>query len=173
MAGVRRGVWTFVALGLLVTLALAGVASYYASNAPDGLEKVAQDVGLGERARQSVTSGSPLAGYGVTGVDDARLSVGLAGIAGVVITGLLAFGLFLWLGRRRSAADAASREPATNVPASSQPLSSQPLSSRPLSSRPLSSEPASSRSLSSEPASSRSLSSEPASSQPASTTPPS
>ena len=117
MAGVRRGVWAFVALGLLVTLALAGVASYYASNAPDGLEKVAQDVGLGERARQSVTSGSPLAGYGVTGVDDARLSVGLAGIAGVVITGLLAFGLFLWLGRRRSAADAAAGGPAPSEPA--------------------------------------------------------
>lgn len=98
--GRRRGVWTFVWIGLAVSLLLAGIVSYYASSSPDGLEKVAADIGLGEHARESAVAGSPLSDYGISGVDDARLSVGLAGIVGVLLTGMVAFGLFALLARR-------------------------------------------------------------------------
>ena len=37
---------TFLALGLLVCLLVAGVASFYASSHPDGLEYVAEKTGL-------------------------------------------------------------------------------------------------------------------------------
>ena len=36
----------FFAVALLVTLTLAGVVSFYASSNPDGLEKVAEEVGF-------------------------------------------------------------------------------------------------------------------------------
>lgn len=96
----RRTVWLFVGIGLAVSLVLAGVASYYASSAPDGLEKVAGEIGFGESAQDSAASGSPLSDYGVTAVSDERLSVGLAGVIGVLLTGIIAFGLFHFLARR-------------------------------------------------------------------------
>lgn len=98
----RRNAWIFIAVGLVVSAILAGAVSYYASSSPDGLEKVAGDIGFGEKAQESAISGSPLSDYGVEGVADERVSVGLAGIIGVVVTATLAFGLFLWLGRRNA-----------------------------------------------------------------------
>jgi cobalt/nickel transport protein len=102
---VKRRLWIFIGLGLVVSLLLAGVVSYYASSSPDGLEKVAGDVGFGDAAKDSAVAGSPLTDYGVQGVSDQRVSVGLAGIIGVVVVAVVAFGLFLWLGRRNSRTD--------------------------------------------------------------------
>jgi hypothetical protein len=91
----RRRTAAFLLGGLLVALLLAGLVSYYASSSPDGLEKVAADHGLDVNASDSATVGSPLADYAVSGVDDERLSVGLAGVIGVGVTFVLAGGLFL------------------------------------------------------------------------------
>ncbi len=102
----RRRLWAFIGIGLAVSLLLAGVVSSYASSSPDGLEKVAGDIGFMDSAQDSAVAGSPLSDYAVAGVDDARLSVGLAGVVGVLVTAVLAFALFRWLGRR-------SREEAT------------------------------------------------------------
>ena len=68
--------------GLVVALLLAGVASYYASGSPDGLNRVAGDLGFAAVETSSGASNSPLAGYGVAGLDHARVSGGLAGIRG-------------------------------------------------------------------------------------------
>ncbi len=86
--------------GVLVSLLVAGVLSFYASANPDGLEYVAEQVGFSDTAEDSAVADSPLADYGTSGVEDERLSVGLAGVVGVVVTGLVAFGL-VWLLRRR------------------------------------------------------------------------
>jgi len=88
-----------VAVGLALSLVLAGGVSYYASSHPDGLEKVAGDVGFLDSAKESVTEGSPLAGYGVAGVKNERISSGLAGVIGVVSTAAISFGLFYALRR--------------------------------------------------------------------------
>ena len=93
---------TFVLVGLVVALLIAGVGSYYASSAPDGLESTAAEQGF-DTARDSATADSPLADYAVAGVDDGRLSGGLAGVVGVVLVLVLAGGLTL-LVRRRPAA---------------------------------------------------------------------
>lgn len=95
----------FFALALIVCLLVAGVASYYASAHPDGLEYVAEQTGFIDSAEDSATSDSPLADYQTTGVDDARISGGLAGVIGVVVMLVLSTGLF-WLVRRREPADA-------------------------------------------------------------------
>ena len=92
-------------VALLVSLLVAGVASYYASSHPDGLEYVAEQTGFIDAAEDSATSDSPLADYQTTGIDDARLSGGLAGVVGVVVMLLLSTGLF-WLIRRRDGSDA-------------------------------------------------------------------
>jgi cobalt/nickel transport protein len=90
---------TFWIVGLVVTLLIAGVASWYASSHPDGLEWAAERTGFLDSARDSATAGSPLADYAVSGMDG-RLSGGLAGIIGVAVTLLIVGGLVLLLRRR-------------------------------------------------------------------------
>ena len=85
---------------LLLSVLLAGGVSYYASGSPDGLEKVATDQGIAEKAQDHDLAGSPLADYGVAGVDDARLSGGMAGLAGLAVTFVLATVLVTGVRRR-------------------------------------------------------------------------
>ncbi|MFM9151752.1 MAG: PDGLE domain-containing protein [Candidatus Planktophila sp.] len=89
----------FVAVGLALSLVLAGGVSYYASSHPDGLEKVAGDIGFLDSAKDSAVKDSPLAEYGVAGVENERISGGLAGIIGVATTAAVSFGLFYALRR--------------------------------------------------------------------------
>jgi cobalt/nickel transport protein len=96
---------TFVIAGLLVALVLAGGISYFASGSPDGLNRVAEDHGFDDTARDSVTAGSPLADYGVAGVDNPVLSGALAGVAGVVIVVALSTVLTYAVRRRRRTAE--------------------------------------------------------------------
>lgn len=88
-----------VAVGLALSLVLAGGVSYYASSHPDGLEKVAGDIGFLDSAKDSAVKDSPLAEYGVAGVENERISGGLAGIIGVATTAAVSFGLFYALRR--------------------------------------------------------------------------
>lgn len=88
-----------VAVGLALSLVLAGGVSYYASSHPDGLEKVAGDIGFLDTAKESAVEDSPLAGYGVAGIENERISGGLAGVIGVASTAAISFGLFYALRR--------------------------------------------------------------------------
>ena len=94
----RTGRWFFVAF-LAAALLIAGVVSFYASGHPDGLEYVAKTTGFVD----SAGTPPPAAHWLTTGwrVENARLSVGLAGIIGVLVTLLLA-GSLAWLLRRRT-----------------------------------------------------------------------
>ncbi|MEU4263321.1 energy-coupling factor ABC transporter permease [Streptomyces sp. NPDC025273] len=94
-----RTVW---ATGLAAALVLAGFVSFYASGDPDGLEKVAADQGIDEKAREHGAAGSPLADYGVEDVENARISGGLAGVIGVGVTVAAGSGVFLAVRRRRT-----------------------------------------------------------------------
>jgi hypothetical protein len=92
---------TFVIVALLAALLLAGVASYYASSHPDGLEYVADRAGFSDSAEDHAAADTPMADYAVDGVDDARLSGGLAGVIGVCVTLTLAGGIAYAVRRRR------------------------------------------------------------------------
>lgn len=94
--------------GLLVALLLATLVSGFASGNPDGLERVAADKGFDETASDSAVGGSPLADYGVSGVDNERVGTGLAGIVGVGLTALVGFGLFSVVRARGSDAPTAT-----------------------------------------------------------------
>ncbi len=103
----KKSVWALVFAGIVISLFIAGFVSYYASSSPDGLIKVAGDQGFLDSATDSANAGLPTAGYGIEGVDSERLSVGLAGILGVVVIAIVAFGLFYFLGRgKKESADA-------------------------------------------------------------------
>ncbi len=91
----------FFALGVLITLVLAGVVSFYASGDPDGLEKVAEEKGFLADATDHGLGDSPLADYGVSGIADDRLSVALAGIIGVVLMLVISTLLFKFLAKRK------------------------------------------------------------------------
>jgi cobalt/nickel transport system permease protein len=93
--------------GLVTSLVLAGFVSFYASANPDGLEKVATDQGISEKAQPHAAADSPLAGYGVKDIGDARLSGGLAGVIGVGVTVVAGSAVF-WGVRRRRAGDTTS-----------------------------------------------------------------
>jgi cobalt/nickel transport protein len=113
MSTPRARTRTFVLVGLAVALLIAGVGSWYASSSPDGLEATAAEQGFADTARNSPTADSPLADYSLAGVDDGRLSGGLAGVIGVVLVLALAGGLTLLVRRRPvRSSDDASTEPA-------------------------------------------------------------
>lgn len=108
----------FVLTGLLVALLLGGVVSYYASGDPDGLNKVAEDTGIAEREAESAAAGSPLAGYETAGVENERLSGGLAVGTGVVVCFALGAGLTYAM-RRRGAATGPATSSTTGAAAGS------------------------------------------------------
>jgi cobalt/nickel transport protein len=108
----KRLAW-FLAGGLLVALLLAGVVSNFASGSPDGLDSTALK-GCTTDADGNITGGtcmaqqegehqlkdSPLADYGIRGIDNPYLSTGLSGVLGVLLTFGIGGGVF-WLVRRR------------------------------------------------------------------------
>jgi cobalt/nickel transport protein len=88
-----------IILGFAASLVLAGGVSYYASSHPDGFEKSAGEIGFLDTAKESPLKDSPLAEYGVAGVENERISGGLAGVIGVASTAAVSFGLFYALRR--------------------------------------------------------------------------
>lgn len=88
-----------IVAGLVLSLALASGLSLFASSQPDGFEKAAGKIGFLETAEDSPLSDSPLADYGVSGVENERLSGALAGVIGVTTTAAVSFGIFFAMRR--------------------------------------------------------------------------
>ncbi len=109
----NRKLVAFLGAGLLVALLLAGVVSNFASSSPDGLDAATREgctfdeddtiTGgdcMAARAEDHQLGDSPLADYGIAGIDNAYLSNGLAGVVGVLLTFGIGAGMF-WLVRKR------------------------------------------------------------------------
>jgi cobalt/nickel transport protein len=84
----------FLIGGLLLTVGLALFVSGFASSSPDGLEKVAGDKGFLQTARDHLFADGPLADYTVRGIVNERLSTGVSGLIGVLLTFGVGFALF-------------------------------------------------------------------------------
>lgn len=102
---VRRDTKLFVVAGLLVAVGGGLLLSPFASSAPDGLERVAADKGFLHSADGHALSDSPVANYSVKGVQDEKLSTGLAAVVGVLITFGFGVGLFATIRLRLRASD--------------------------------------------------------------------
>jgi len=103
---VRSGVWGFVASGLVVAAILVLVVAPLASGEPDGLERVAIDQGFIGTGEDSAVAGSPLADYGVSGVEDEATGTRVAGLVGVLVTfgvGAAIVGAFVAMRKRSTA----------------------------------------------------------------------
>ena len=105
----RRNVIGLVVVGLVVAIALATLVSPFASSSPDGLEQVAADKALDTDVEAHAFAGGPLAEYGVDGVDNERVSTGLAGLIGVAVTFVVGVGLFAVIKRARVEPEPARR----------------------------------------------------------------
>ncbi|MDE0802217.1 MAG: PDGLE domain-containing protein [Acidimicrobiales bacterium] len=90
----KTNVRYFVVAGILLAAALAIFVSPFASSSPDGLERVAADEGFDGAADDSAVSDSPLADYGVEGIDDDRIATATAGVVGILATFGLGIGIF-------------------------------------------------------------------------------
>jgi cobalt/nickel transport protein len=103
----------FLIAGLLVALLLAGVVSNFASGSPDGLDHAAREgctfnaddeitggTCMAQQEQDHQLAGSPLADYGIRGIDNEFLSTGLSGVIGVLLTFAIGGGLFRLLRRR-------------------------------------------------------------------------
>ena len=90
----------FYIAGFIVSLFLAGVVSFYASSDPDGLERVAEDIGFIETAKDHSNADGTLAEYGVKGIENERASVGVAGVIGVIGTAIVAGAMFTFIARK-------------------------------------------------------------------------
>jgi cobalt/nickel transport system permease protein len=91
--GPRRPVRRPLAALLAATLAAAGGLSLLASGHPDGLEFVGDRLGFGGAAQDSAVAGSPLADYGVSGIDSlagTAIAGGLGVLATIVLGALVA-----------------------------------------------------------------------------------
>ena len=91
-----------IAGGLLVAIGLAMLVSGFASGSPDGLNKVAEDHGFTANAKEHLFENGPLAGYAVKGVNGDRLSTGISGLIGVLVTFGIGLALFALLRAMRS-----------------------------------------------------------------------
>jgi cobalt/nickel transport system permease protein len=109
----RLTIGVLVAAGLLVALVLAIFVSPFASSSPDGLEKVAADKAIDSDQRDHTLADGPVADYAVRGVDNVRLSTGLAGVVGVAVTFAVGGSLFLVLRRNGSRRNGSSPSLAT------------------------------------------------------------
>lgn len=104
-----RPVWI---AGLAATVVCAAVVSGFASEKPDGLSRVAADQGIDATEEEHALAGSWLEDYGVVNVDNASVSVGLAGVIGAGVTLTAAAAGFVALRRRDTGAAAAAPESA-------------------------------------------------------------
>jgi PDGLE domain len=101
----RSNLRIFLFGGLLIAIGLAMLVSGFASSSPDGLNKVAEDHGFAATARQHLFENGPLAGYAVKGVHNDRLSTGISGLIGVLVTFGIGLALFAVVRAMRSGRD--------------------------------------------------------------------
>lgn len=96
---VRRMVFIVCAVG--VSLALATAVSPWASNAPDGLNKVAADQRFLDHERMAdVQRHAPAAGYAIPGLGAGRGATAAAGLAGTLLVLAAGTGMALLVVRR-------------------------------------------------------------------------
>jgi len=82
-----------IIIGVIIALFLAGIISMFASSFPDGLEKVAENLGFLEKGEGEPTIKSPIPDYAIPGIKNEKLATSIAGIAGTLLVFGLGYGL--------------------------------------------------------------------------------
>jgi cobalt/nickel transport system permease protein len=98
----RTAIGGFVTVGLIVALGLVVFVAPIANSNPDGLERVAEDQGFADAAGDSATADSPLADYGVAGIEDDRSGTVIAGLIGTLLVFAVGTGILMAVRRKRT-----------------------------------------------------------------------
>lgn len=88
--------------GLLIALFLAGILSPFASVLPDGLERVAVNLGFLKLGEGKHLFGSPMGDYALSGLRNRYLSTASAGVVGTLVVLMLIYGLTLVFKRQKA-----------------------------------------------------------------------
>ena len=91
----------FLLIGLIVSLFLAVFLSPFASPWPDGLERVAENLGFIEKGEGKPVLTSPIPDYAFPGVENEAVATALAGFIGTLITFGAAYGIGKLVARRK------------------------------------------------------------------------
>jgi len=83
-----------LAIGFVIFALVAVGISFMASSSPDGLEFVYFEQGIGAEFDEMALLSSPLPDYAVPGLANETLAGILAGIVGVIVTGVLLYAVF-------------------------------------------------------------------------------
>lgn len=98
MSNLLRCYRLLIVVGLAIAVVIAVASAWLASSAPDGLNRVAEDQGFSEQAKDPGVEVLP--GYEIPGLSG-PLSRALAGVIGVVIVAALSLGAGALLRARR------------------------------------------------------------------------
>jgi cobalt/nickel transport protein len=82
-----------ILIGLLAALAIALLLSPFASQSPDGLEKVADDKGFLQKGEEKEIFSAPIPDYTLPGVKNEGMATSLAGLIGTLVVFAAASGL--------------------------------------------------------------------------------
>ncbi len=100
----KKSFLIFVGAGIALSLALALIISPFASESPDGLEKVAEDKGFIEKAEETEPAWdkAPLADYSISSLEESHpaWATAISGLLGTIAVLLVAWGLALLLKKR-------------------------------------------------------------------------
>ncbi len=91
--------------GLVLALAVAVFLSPWASSWPDGLERVAENLGFIKKAGQSgvtLWTGAPLPDYQFPGIQNKGWATALTGLLGTLVMVRLGWGIARLLRRKRT-----------------------------------------------------------------------
>ncbi|HAA89004.1 MAG TPA: hypothetical protein DCE07_00210 [Peptococcaceae bacterium] len=92
----RKLIWILLIASVLVALFL----SPFASSFPDGLERVAEDLGFLEKGEGKEIIKSPIPDYSFPGIDNERVAVAVAGFTGTILTLGIVYGIAVVIKRR-------------------------------------------------------------------------
>lgn len=79
--------------GLFIAVAIALFLSPFASQSPDGLEKVAEDKGFLHKGEGQEVFSAPIPDYTMPGVKQEGIATSLAGLIGTLLVFAVAYGL--------------------------------------------------------------------------------
>lgn len=89
---------------LIIAFIVASFLAPFASSNPDGLEKVAHDLGFIEKGEGDPVIQSPVPDYTFPGIENQGLATAMAGIAGTAVTFGAAYGLAKLMKRNKDKA---------------------------------------------------------------------
>lgn len=91
----------FLVVGLIISLALAIFVSPFASEQPDGLEFVAEEIGFIAEATTILTH-APFPDYSLPGIESTALSILIVGLSGTLAAFIFSWFFAQWLSREKS-----------------------------------------------------------------------